>query len=301
MAFVQLGADNKVLKETIQAKMEAEKKEPCDAKLYDFDDVFYRLFVDPDDRTKLLIELTTPNWAEVRSNGSEERIKEKLGDFLTNFGDDGAAFTIPLDDEKTCEKAVEVAEAFSKLRMYALGGPLYQYGKALQEGKALKETFHYKLRRDTYCWIVPKGDRLAVVYGMEFPIKSDQIIGNQILTEFLEVRRKAPYQSAPVIAYQKDPPSELAGCKIPNYDADAFLGYFTILLLPSHVKGDKLDNAVENVIGFRAYLTYHIKCAKAFFHQSMRARVKKMQQILNRARYEADDQRKKKKIIKSAK
>lgn len=66
--------------------------------------------------------------------------------------------------------------------MYALGGPLYQYGKALQAGKSLKETFHFKLRRDTYCWIVPKGDRLAVVYGMEFPIKSDKIIGNQILT-----------------------------------------------------------------------------------------------------------------------
>merc|ERR1711997_872327 len=106
---------------------------------------------------------------------------------------------------------------------YALGGPLYRYGKALQGGQSLKETFHFKLRRDTYCWIVPKGDRLAVVYGMEFPISSDKIIGNQILTEFLEVRRKHEYQAAPVIAYQKDPPQELSGCKIPNYDADAFL------------------------------------------------------------------------------
>ena len=104
-----------------------------------------------------------------------------------------------------------------------------------------------------------------------------------------------------MIAFQKDPPAEIKDCKIPNYDDAAFLGYFTILLLPSHVKGAKLDSAVENVIGFRAYLTYHIKCAKAFFHQSMRARVKKMQQILNRARYEEHDQRKKKKIIKSAK
>jgi len=300
MAFVQLGADNKVLKETIQAKLEADKKEPCDAKLYDFDDIFYRLFVDPDDRTKLLIELTAPNWAAIRGKGAEERIKEKLGDYLSNFGDDGAAFTIPLDDEKTSEKAAEVADAFSRLRMYALGGPLYQYGKALQEGKSLKDSFHFKLRRDTYCWIVPKGDRLAIVYGMEFPIKSDQIIGNQILTEFLEVRRQHDYQSAPVIAYSKDAPSELSGCKIPKYDEAAFLGYFTILLLPSHVKGGKLETAVENVIGFRAYLTYHIKCAKAFFHQSMRARVKKMLQILNRARYEPDDKRKKKKIIKSA-
>merc|ERR1712061_114238 len=186
-------------------------------------------------------------------------------------------------------------------RILALGGPLYQYGKALQAGKALKETFHFKLRRDTHCWIVPKGDRISVIFGFEFPIKSDKIIGNQILTEFLEVRRQKDLQSSPVIAYSKDAPQELKGQNIPSFDEEAFLGFFTVLLLPSHVKEDKLEKAVENVIGFRAYLTYHIKCAKAFFHQSMRKRVKTMLQILNRARYEADDQRKKKKIIKSAK
>jgi len=301
MAFVQLGADNKVLKESIQAKLEAAKKEPCDAKLYDFDDIFYRLFVHPDDRSKLLIELTAPNWAQIRNDGAEERIKEKLGDWLTNFTDDGASFTLPLDEEKTCSRSVEIAETFSKLRMYALGGPLYRYCKALQSGKSLTKTLSFKLRRDTHCWIVPKGDRIAVVYGLEFPIKTDKILGNQILTEFLEVRRQKDLQSAPVIAYSKDAPKELEGATLPSFDKEAFLGYFTILLLTSHVKDGKLDKCVENVIGFRAYLTYHIKCAKAFFHSSMRARVKKMLQVLNRARYEPDDKRKKKKIIKSAK
>merc|ERR1712129_386658 len=179
----------------------------------------------------------------------------------------------------------EIAETFSKLRMYALGGPLYRYCKALQSGKSLTKTLSFKLRRDTHCWIVPKGDRIAVVYGMEFPIKTDKILGNQILTEFLEVRRQKDLHSAP----------------LPSFDKEAFWGYFTILLLTSHVKDGKLDKCVENVIGFRAYLTYHIKCAKAFFHSSMRARVKKMLQVLNRARYEPDDKRKKKKIIKSAK
>eukprot|EP00485_Elphidium_margaritaceum_P005057 CAMPEP_0202693568 /NCGR_PEP_ID=MMETSP1385-20130828/7637_1 /ASSEMBLY_ACC=CAM_ASM_000861 /TAXON_ID=933848 /ORGANISM="Elphidium margaritaceum" /LENGTH=305 /DNA_ID=CAMNT_0049349259 /DNA_START=95 /DNA_END=1012 /DNA_ORIENTATION=- len=305
MAFVQLGADNKVLKESIQSKLEAAKvkSEPCDAKLYDFDDVFYRLFIDPDDRSKLLITLTTPNWSAIRSNGAEEILKEKCGDYLTNFNADGAQFTVNLDDEKARDQSVEIAQSFSKLRIYTLGGPLYKYARALQTGKiAETKALDFKLRRDTHCWIVPGKDRIAVVLGFEFPIKTDKILGNQILTEFLEVRRQKDLQSAPVIAYSKDAPSELKGLKIPSWDTQAFLGYFTILLLPSHVKANKLETAVENVIGFRAYLTYHIKCAKAFFHQSMRARVKKMQQILNRARYEDDqDKRKKKKIIVGAK
>lgn len=301
MAFVQLGSDNKVLKESIQSKLEAEKKDPCDAKLYDFDEVFYRLFVDPDDRTKLLISLITPNWSAIRKNGSEDLIKAKLGEFLTDFNDEGANFKINLDDEKACSKAIEIGEAFSKLRIYALGGPLYQRCKELQSGSAKESAIDFALRRDTHCWIVTKSDRIAVVLAMEFAIKTDKIIANQILTEFLEVRRQKDFQAAPVIAYGADPPSELTGLKQPQFNKESFLGYFTILLLPSHVKGDKLEVSVENVIGFRAYLTYHIKCAKAFFHQSMRARVKSMLQILNRARYEADDARKKKKVIVGAK
>ncbi|ETO22185.1 hypothetical protein RFI_15016 [Reticulomyxa filosa] len=117
---------------------------------------------------------------------------------------------------------------------------------------------------------------------------------------------------------------ELKNAKIPNFDKNAFIGYFSVyiffffvvmvipkivfavcskkltVLLPEHIKESKLETAVENVIGFRAYLTYHIKCAKAFFHSQMRARVKTMLQVLNRARYEPDDERKKKKIVVSA-
>jgi len=159
----------------------------------------------------------------------------------------------------------------------------------------------FRLRRDTQCWICPKEDRLTCVFAFEFPIKADFIIANQILTEFVEVRHGRDFQSAPVISYSKDAPLELKGIQEPSYNREAFLGYFSVLLLPNHVQGAKLESAVENVIGFRSYLTYHIKCAKAFFHQSMRARVKSMLQILNRARYEPDDERKKKKIIVGAK
>jgi len=182
-----------------------------------------------------------------------------------------------------------------------LGGPLYKYCRALQEKKSLKEIFSFKLRRDTYCWICPKDDRLTFVFAFEFPIKADFIIANQILTEFVEVRRARDFQNTPVVSYSKDAPLELKGLQEPIYDKEAFLGYFSVLLLPNHIQGAKLESAVENVIGFRSYLTYHIKCAKAYFHQSMRARVKSMLQILNRARYEPDDERKKKKIIVGAK
>jgi len=299
MALISLGADNKVLQEGIQQKMAAEKKEPCETKLYDFDNISYQVLIDKDDRTRMAVSLQCPNWNGYRSQGSEEWIKQKLGEYIKTVTPDGVDFEIPLD-EKSAEKAEVVGRAFSKLRVYALGGPLYQYCKALSEKKALKDVFDVKFRTDTHMWICPGGDRLTVVYAFEFPIRSDRVIANQILTEFVEVRRQRDFSNTPVISYSGEPPLELKNAKIPTYDKSAFLGYFSILLLPEHIKEGKLENTVENVIGFRSYLTYHIKCAKAYFHSRMRARCKVMLQILNRARYEPDEDRKKKKIIVGA-
>jgi len=298
-----LGADNKVLQEGIQHKMEAEKKEPCDAKLYDFDDIFYRIYIDPDNRSKMLISLELKNWDQIKTKGSEDYIKLRLEKYIKNWNDNGVSFEINLDDEKCASDALNVSQAFSKLRIYALGGPMYSLLNILKDGKAKDndKSIDYKFRPDTHLWCIPKKDRLACVFAFEFPIKSDRIIANQVLSEFVEVRRMKEVSNTPVVAFSKDAPSELKDQKIPKWNEESFLGYFTVLILPEHIKTQqKLDTAVENLVGFRAYLTYHIKCAKAFFHQSMRARAKTMLQVLNRARYEEDDARKKKKIIVGA-
>jgi len=96
MAMILLGSENKVLQEGIQHKLESDKKEPCDAKLYDFDDVFYRQFIDPDDKTKMVISLQTLNWKDIRKQGSEDVIKEKLGTYVKDSNDDGSLLKLLL-------------------------------------------------------------------------------------------------------------------------------------------------------------------------------------------------------------
>jgi len=137
MAYILLGADNKVLQEAVQQKLAADKKEPCETKLYDFDNVSYNLNVDKDDRSRMTLKLQCPNWNVLKSQGSEEWIKVKLGEYVKTVTDDGVDFEVPLD-EKSAEKADAAGKAFSKLRVYALGGPLYQYCKALNEKKSIE-------------------------------------------------------------------------------------------------------------------------------------------------------------------
>jgi len=163
MAYILLGADNKVLQEGIQQRLAAEKKEPCESKLYDFDNISYQLNISPDDRTRMSVSLQCPNWDVFKTQGSEDWIRQKLGEYVKTITADGVDFEIPLD-EKSAEKADPVGKAFSKLRVYALGGPLYQYCKALNEKKPLKDVFEVKLRPDTYMWICPGTDRLTVVF-----------------------------------------------------------------------------------------------------------------------------------------
>lgn len=297
MAYILLGADNKVLQESIQHKMEAEKKEPCDAKLFDFDDVNYRIFVDPDKRDKMLVELTSPSWEAVKDAGSEDYVKSKLGDFVTTVSNEGVNFEIDLSDEKCMETAESVGEAFSKLRIYALGGPLFRYLKAMEDKKDLTDTFDFAFRKDTHMWIVPGKKKVTSVFAFEFPNKSDRIIATQILKEFQEVRRKREFGGTPNVLFTKTPPEDLKSCKMPSFNDEHLLGFFSISIGEVNIRGGKLEQALENVIGFRAYLTYHIKCAKAFFHSRMRLQVKTMLKVLNRARYEPDDSRKKKKVI----
>lgn len=181
-SFIHLGADNKVLKETIKHKLQATKIEPCDTKLYDFDDVFYRIFIDPENRSKMLISVETPNFQAIRAHGTEDFINSKLSDYVQGFTDDGCTFEIGLDDEKNNDSADVIGDAFSKLRIYTLGGPLTRYCTALQMNEPLTDAFHFSFRPDTHMWIVPKKDRVTVIYGFEFPVKADRIIGNQILT-----------------------------------------------------------------------------------------------------------------------
>ena len=60
-----------------------------------------------------------------------------------------------------------------------------------------------------------------------------------------------------------------------------------VVLFQTHLAENNQIKTINNIQLFRDYLHYHIKCAKAYMHIRMRARVKSLLQVLNRARPEA--------------
>jgi actin related protein 2/3 complex subunit 2 len=59
---------------------------------------------------------------------------------------------------------------------------------------------------------------------------------------------------------------------------------FELVLFAPHISGTKKHTSIDNIMIFRNYLHYHIKCSKAFLHTRMRNRVRTFLQVLNRAK-----------------
>ena len=71
-------------------------------------------------------------------------------------------------------------------------------------------------------------------------------------------------------------------------------GYISFIFEGRHVaKEEVLEKAVTMLVGFRAYLLYHIKATKTYLHMRMRKRVSTWLQVLNRAVPEVESTEKK--------
>ena len=115
------------------------------------------------------------------------------------------------------------------------------------------------------------------------PQHNDVVIAHSFLQEFVEIRRQASLNTAPIVSYHRQRPLELKD--VTHTDANnANGGYVTFLLNRNHVVGDRIDPAVWALCSFFEYVSYHIKCSKASFHASMRKRTTSLMQVLNRAK-----------------
>lgn len=279
--MILLPAKNQILQDTVLQRLTAEKREGCDVTLYDFDNVSYKVLIAKDSNV-MNVKLNAPYWKTLKDQGAEEAAKEIFGDNLANVTDEGPELAVDLDN---VEDPQAMAEKIGLIRSLTLGGAWRKMCRDIRDDKPGKP-LAFRLREDTKVFLVPKKNRMVTVFALDFAVKSDRIISETILTEFAAIRKKdrsAAVQSGPLIGWMKTPPDEIKG--LDTSDCKGILGYLTIVMTSKHFENDeKMQNSIDNVLGFRSFLLYHLKCAKAFFHATMRARVKTLLLTLNRAK-----------------
>ncbi|KAH7569752.1 hypothetical protein JRO89_XS06G0260700 [Xanthoceras sorbifolium] len=140
-------------------------------------------------------------------------------------------------------------------------------------------------------FLIPQADKVTVVFPMRFKDSIDTVLATSFLQEFVEARRTAGLNNAPLCMWSSSPPLELKGAPAEALSANA--GFVTFVIFPRHVDGKKLDRTVWNLSTFYAYVSYHVKvgffhlvasCSEGFMHTRMRRRVESLIQTLDRAK-----------------
>lgn len=162
----------------------------------------------------------------------------------------------------------------------------FEFQEAGEEGQQ-QAVIHY--RDDETMYVEAKSDRVTVIFSTIFKDADDIILSEVFMREFKE-GKKASATAPTVIFSNKEPPSTLK-------DSDARtgegVGYITFVLFPRHTNKTTRDNTIDLIHLFRDYLHYHLKCSKAYIHSRMRSKTSEFLKVLNRAKIEDENQKKK--------
>ncbi|PON83800.1 Actin-related protein 2/3 complex subunit [Trema orientale] len=196
---------------------------------------------------------------------------------------------LPPDEEYRHAILVKIAS----VREVVLGAPLRVILKGLGSRTAasnLDRLVALVHRPKESFFLIPQAEKVTVVFPMRFKDSIDIVLATSFLQEFVEARRTAGLNNAPLCLWSPTPPLELKGAPAEALSANA--GFVTIVIFPRHVEGKKLDRTVWSLSTFHAYVSYHVKCSEGFMHTRMRRRVESLIQALDRAKPDSENSKK---------
>lgn len=265
---------------------------PVDVKLCDFDDVTYRIVIDQSNLDVIQISMNMPCYAAIKDQGAEKALDQAFPN-ARQPAIPGYDVTLHFSIEQSSTQSFEseLAKRVSSLKSLALGGVYQRYFQGILTSQSINQSFDFQLRDDTHVYLVPKSDRLTVVYTISFADKTDSAIARIFMQEFVEAKRRIG--QAPPCTFSSHPPLELKEFHLSDEVIRSSLGFLSFAVLKNHLEGDRAVKVTDLLASFRTYLHYHITCSKSYFHARMRARVDSLLKILSRAKLEQQGQEKK--------
>lgn len=303
--MILLEGPSRVLQQIFQNRLRTmEKPAEIDFHLVEFDDIRFHVQASAKDPQHVLLSIAVPPpppetvFYGGLPFGALEAVKAAYGALVEVIEppESGFHLTIQVDLTKLAASEAERTQQMTKiasLRTVVLGAPLRIILKHLgtrsvaPDADNLVALMHRP--RQSY-FLIPQPEKVTVVFPMRYKDANDVVLATSFLQEFMEARRSAGLSTAPPCLWAPTPPLELKGA--PAHALDANSGFVSFVIFPRHVEGEKLDRIVWNLSTFYAYVSYHIKCSKAFMHTRMRRRVDTLIQALEKAKLEVEKQKK---------
>eukprot|EP00831_Metopus_contortus_P025424 TRINITY_DN2190_c0_g1_i9.p1 TRINITY_DN2190_c0_g1~~TRINITY_DN2190_c0_g1_i9.p1 ORF type:complete len:235 (-),score=46.95 TRINITY_DN2190_c0_g1_i9:55-723(-) len=176
-----------------------------------------------------------------------------------------------------------------------LGAPIERALKELQLKGTVSDSQGCQIKyRDTEeYWVTPNKTSVIITFSLDFKDPVDQGLARILLLEFHDSKRR--------MTSMKNPPdSKYFDLSVPlglekyNVDLKNYSnGFLAFTVFKGNVEGKNLDKVVEFMAGFRDYAQYHIHATKAYLHTRMRKKVADFLKLIQEAKREKSERRKK--------
>ena len=190
--------------------------------------------------------------------------------------------TLAIDLSLQLPKALpELIRDIASLRRHATEWPYFSAAQAVSSGRGDSTpplTVLFRPNEPTY--IVPRGDKLVVVYTLLIPDPTERALARVVAQELSEAKASGGSAGAPSVTFSDKAetlPLEIRGLprpQIPAELAESFVGYVTVTCFARHLdKPAQAANTASVLAGFRYYLDNHIKASKTYLHSRMRTKL----------------------------
>jgi actin related protein 2/3 complex subunit 2 len=279
--MILLETSNRIIEEQIRRRLGSRpKRDAVDMTLADFDGVLFHLTTNPQQRNMMTVSIQWRVINEFMKHGARERLQQVYGSMVASpeSGYD-ASVTFNLDS-CTADTATKVAA----LKNHLFSCPFEASFNAVQGQGNAPPCITLQYRDNEAMYIKQEGDRVIVIFSINFKDPDDIVYSKVFLQEFADARRTL--SGAPSVMFtQGEAPGELRGVSGVYEGQDQ--GYVSFVLFGNHIAkagSDRRCKTIDNIQLFRDYLHYHIKCSKAYMHTRMRNRVESLLKVLNRAK-----------------
>jgi actin related protein 2/3 complex, subunit 2 len=271
-----------IVEETVRGKIEAaDRPEPCDVRLCDFDGAKFRVFVDAEAPTIVYVSIFVRCYADLYDNGAAEMIANVYEGLFTEEAEEGFDLTLCFDIANLPDDPEVLISKCCQLKRNLMAAPFEQAFMAVQQKTTPPPPCSLPFRKDEWIYIFPAANKVTVFYSVSFDDANEQAIARVFLQEFAEAKQRV--KNGPPVSFKFDPPTELQSMDVTL--PESHVGFLSFIIFESHVRNqERLVNSATLLQSFRSYLHYHLKASKSYLATRMRTRVASLLKTLKEAK-----------------
>jgi len=275
-----LESSNVILTEQLKLRLSNPSEEVAFEHVFaDFDGVLFKLNASDTAKHIIRLSMAMKCYSTCIANGGAAVLSSTYAGLVSTDTEPNFDVTLQISLKALPSDTATLISNLAALKRNIMGAPFNDFFDKMATNPPATLAIPY--RGDESMWLVPNGkEQVTVVFSVKFVDLDDVILAKVFLQEFQDARRNV--RTAPAVTYSKVPPQEIVG--LPNVREAADTAFISFVVFAHHIVAKSRATTITNVLMFRDYLLYHIKCTKAFMHTRMRSRVVSLLQVLNRAK-----------------